>query len=48
MHMANKFVIKLSSANEVSAGPTCQKVDVCVFVCAQYFRSFSVENFRGF
>ena len=25
--------IFLSRANEVSAGPTCQKVNVCVFVC---------------
>ena len=32
----------------VSAGPTCQKVYVCVCVCALYFRSFSETNFLGF
>ena len=26
------YILFLSSANEVSAGTTCQKVDACVFV----------------
>ena len=39
----------LSSANKVSAGPTCQKVDVGTSgVCALYFRSIFVTNFLGF
>ena len=28
-----RFVVFLSSANEVSTGPTCQFLSVCLFVC---------------
>ena len=29
----NRYTSFLSSANEVSTGPTCQFVSVCVFMC---------------
>ena len=41
------FATFLSSANEVSTGPTCQKKCVCLFVCLFVFPVFFSRRLIG-